>query len=83
MRPPMIIVAIGAILAVAGSSIAAGSTAERRVAAEPAAYAAQELPKSLTKVQRAAAETARARVDAVPSSASTGPSPPWRGRSAA
>ena len=62
MRPPMIIVAIGAILAVAGSSLAAGSTAERRVAALPAAHAAQELPKSLTKVQRAADETARARV---------------------
>ena len=62
MRSRVIIGAIGAILALAGSSIAVGSTAERRVAAPPAAHAAQQLPKSLTKVQRAVTETARARV---------------------
>lgn len=62
MRSRVIIGAIGAILALAGSSIAVGSTAERRVAAPPAAHAAQQLPKSLTKVQRAVAKTARVRV---------------------
>ena len=62
MRSRVIILAIGAILALAGSSIAVGSTAERRVAAPPAAHAAQQLPKSLTKVQRAVAKTARVRV---------------------
>jgi hypothetical protein len=62
MRSRMIIVAIAATLALAGSSIAVGNTAERRVAAPPDTHAVQQLPKSLTKVQRALAETARVRI---------------------
>src|SRR5262245_45761224 len=62
MKPTMIIAAIAAVLALAGSSIAIGSTAERKVAAKPAAHAVQQLPSSLAKAQRAVSETARARV---------------------
>ena len=58
----MIIAAIAAILALAGSAIAVGSTAERRVAAPPAAHTAQQLPKSLAEVRRAVGETAKARI---------------------
>jgi len=56
------ILAIGAILALAGSSIATGSTLERKVAAPRAVAAADQLPQSLENVQRAVTETARARV---------------------
>jgi hypothetical protein len=62
MSSRMIIVAIAATLALAGSSIAVGNTVERRVAAAPATHAAQQLPKSLAKVQRAFAKTARVRI---------------------
>lgn len=58
----MIIAAIAATLALAGSSVAVGNNAEHRVAAPPATHAAQQLPKSLVKAQRALAETARVRV---------------------
>ena len=62
MRRRMIIGAIGATLALAVASSAVGNTAERKVAAPPAAHAAQQLPKSLTKAERAVTQTARARV---------------------
>jgi len=62
MRRRMIIGAIGATLALAVASSALGNTAERKVAAPPAAHAAQQLPKSLAKAQRAVTQTARARV---------------------
>ena len=62
MRSRMIIVAIAATLALAGSSIAVGDTAEYRVAAPRATQAAQQLPKSLANAQRALAKTARVRV---------------------
>src|SRR4051794_25458839 len=62
MRSRVIIVAIAALLALAGSSIAAGNPAKRGAATPRAAGAAQGLPKSLAKIQRAVGETARARV---------------------
>ena len=62
MRSRVIIGAIAATLALAVASSAVGNTAERKVAAPPAAHAAQQLPKSLAKAQRAVAQTARARV---------------------
>ena len=62
MRSRVIIGAIAATLALAVTSSALGNIAERKVAAPPAAHAAQQLPKSLTKAERAVTQTARARV---------------------
>ena len=62
MRHRIIIVGIAATLALAGSSIALGDSAERKVAAAPVATQAQPVPRSLVKVQRALAESERVRV---------------------
>jgi len=62
MRSRVIIGAIAATLALGAATSAIGNTTEHKVAAPPAAQAAQQLPKSLTKAQRAVGQTARARV---------------------
>jgi hypothetical protein len=62
MRHRIIIVGIAATLALAGSSIALGQGAERRVPAAAPATQAQPVPESLVKVQRALAESERVRV---------------------
>ena len=62
MKLRMIIAGIAASLALAGSSIALGDSAERRVPVAAPVTQAQPVPRSLVKVQRALAKSERVRV---------------------